>query len=184
MKDSKKKKTGTLLYLIVLLSVFAMFIGTSYAYHIKKLKEKDNTNVTVKNLDMLLMFNKGNQVNGKNIKPGWEESLEFSLENFSEDTIGKYKIVLEIITPLSNISDENFVYTLEGVSESKDTSNKVINVNETPIPVATKDLTNAVITPQNTHSYKITFKLKKDADAKKYVNSLFSVMIKIANDNN
>ena len=89
-----------------------------------------------------------------------------------------------MITPLSNISDENFVYTVEGESESKDTSNKLINITETPVPVVTKDLSNAYITPNNTHSYKITFKLKSDADAKKYTNNLFSVKVKIANDNN
>ena len=184
MTEDKKKKLNITLYLVVFLAVIAMFVGTYYAYHIKTIKEKDKTSVTVKNLDMLLMFNNGNQVNGKNIKPGWEESIEFSLENFSEDTIGKYKIVIEIITPLSNISDEDFVYTVEGSSESKDDTNRVISLTETPIPVVTKDLTNGIITPKNIHSYKITFKLKKNANAKKYANSLFSAKIRIANDNN
>ena len=180
----KDKKINAIIYLVVLLAVIAMLIGTSYAYHVKKERQKDNTNVTVKNLDMLLMFNNGDQVNGKNLKPGWEESLEFSLENFSNDTIGKYKIVLEIITPLSNISDENFVYSIEGESESKDTSNKVITITDTPVPVVTKDLTNGVITPQNKHNYKVTFKLNKEANSKKYVNSLFAVRVRISNDNN
>lgn len=184
MEEKKPKKLNMTLYLVVFLAVIAMLIGTYYAYHVKTIKEKDKTNVTVKSLDMLLMFNNGNQVNGKNIKPGWEESIEFSVENFSDDTIGKYKIVIEIITPLSNISDENFVYTIEGTSESKDTTNKTINLEDTPIPVVTKDLNSAVITPKNIHSYKITFKLKDKADAKKYANSLFAAKIKIANDNN
>ena len=184
MKERNPRKLSVTLYLVVFLAVIAMLIGTYYAYHVKTIREKDKTNVTVKNLDMLLMFNNGNQVNGKNLKPGWEESVEFSLENFSEDTMGKYKIVIEIITPLSNISDENFVYTITGESESKDTSNKVININETPVPVVTKDLTNAVITPKNTHSYKVTFRLKDSAKGKNYSNSLFAARIRIANDNN
>ena len=87
-------------------------------------------------------------------------------------------------TGIVKACDENFVYTIEGTSESKDTTNKTINLEDTPIPVVTKDLNSAVITPKNIHSYKITFKLKDKADAKKYANSLFAAKIKIANDNN
>lgn len=180
MREQKQKKISTILYVIVLIAVFVMFLGTSYLYYVKVIKG-DEKNVSVKNFDMLLMFDNGNQINGHNIKAGYEETKEFTIENYSSDTIGKYKIVLEVITPLSNISNDNFVYVLEGVSDSKDNTNKVVNITETPVPILTKDLGSAVITPKTKHSYKLTVRLNKGNNI---VNdNMFSLKIKIANDN-
>ena len=180
MENKKSKNFNNILYVFVLIAIIAMFTSFYFLYE-KKVVEPSNKETIINKFEMLLMFNKDNQINGHNIKQNWVDSREFSIENFSSDTIGKYKIILEIITPLSNMIDENFVYTVEGLSESNDTSNKVINVSETPIPVVTKDLGTASITPKNTHNYKIVFKLKKGA--KKYPSeNLFSVRIKVIND--
>lgn len=179
MENKKSKNFSIILYTIVLVAIIIMLASFYFLYK-KKVVDPSNRETIVNKFEMLLMFNKDNQVNGHNIKEGWEESREFSIENFSNDTIGKYKIVLEIVTPLSNMIDENFIYTVEGSSNSTDTSNKVINVSETPIPVITKDLGVASITPKNTHNYKIVFKLKKGA--KKYPSgNIFSVRIKVIN---
>ena len=76
--------------------------------------------------------------------------------------------------------DESFVYTLEGESQSTDTSNRVISVSETPIPVVTKDLGTAVITPKNIETYKIKFSLKKGS--RKYPkDNIFAIRIKVVN---
>ena len=151
----------------------------------KRVIKSDNTNVVVRNLNMLVSFDKSSQINIHNIKPGFEDNISFSVENFSNDTIGNYKIIAEVITPLSNIVDDNFVYTIEGVSDSNDTSNRVANVSETPIPVATKEIGNATITPNNKHTYNIIIKLKKDADKNKYSKeTLFSLRIKVSVDSN
>ena len=129
---------GSFLNVCILIAIVLMFLSFFYLYQ-KRVVEPSNKEVIVNKFEMLLMFNKDSQINGHNIKEGWEESREFTIENFSTDTIGKYNIILEIITPLSNMIDENFIYTVEGSSEKTDTSNKVINVSETPIPVVTKD---------------------------------------------
>ncbi len=180
----KGKKIHILIYILVLLSVFAMFAGCFYMYY-KNVIKKDDTNVIVKNLNMLVSFDKSSQINIHNIKPGFEDNITFTVENYSEDTIGNYKVIAEIITPLSNMSDDNFLYTIESTSQSKDTSNKLINISDVPVPVMTKELGSATITPNNIHSYKITIKLKDNADKSKYLNdSLFSLRIKISVDNN
>lgn len=176
----KSKKFSIILYIVVLLSIFAMFAGMFYMYY-KNVIKKDDTNVIVKNLNMLVSFDNNSQINIHGIKPGHEESLSFSIENYSEDTIGNYKIIAEIITPLSNMSDENFVYYIEGETDNKDTSNRVVNVSNTPVPVITKELGSGTITPNNKHNYKLTIKLNNNADAKKYSkDSLFSLRIKIS----
>ena len=184
MSKSKSKKFHIMLYLVVLVAVFAMFIATSYAYYKKIIKEKDESNLNIKYVNMLTTFYSPDQINGYNIKPGWEKEVEFTIENSSEDTIGNYKISFEIITPLSNMSDEDFVYTITGSSESKDNSNVVINKIDTPIPVLNRDIGLGSITPNNTHTYKITLKLKDNADIKKYSskNYLFAGKIKVKND--
>ena len=179
MENKKSKNFNAILYTFVLIAIVVMLVSFYFLYK-KKVIDPNNKETIVNKFEMLLMFNKDNQVNVHNIKDGWEDSREFSIENFSTDTIGKYNIVLEVITPLSNMVDENFIYTVEGTSLSNDTSNKVINVNETPIPVVTKDLGTASITPKNTHNYKIVFKMKKGA--KKYPSgNIFSVRIKVVN---
>ena len=181
MEEAKNKKRSTILYLVVLMSVFVMFLATAYEYYVKVIKVEEK-NVIVKNFDMLLMFDRGNQIDAHNIKKGYEETMEFSLENFSEDTIGKYKIVIEVITPMSNMINENFVYTLEGESDSKDTSNKVINIGQTPVPVLNKELGGAMITPKTVHKYKLTIKLLDDKNVN-VKDNMFSIKISIANDN-
>ena len=179
MENKKSKNFNLILYIFVFIAIIVMLTSFYFLYR-KKVIDPTNKETIVNKFDMLLMFNKDDQINGHNIKAGWEDSREFTIENYSTDTIGKYNIILEIITPLSNMIDENFVYTVEGISESNDTTNKVINVSETPIPVITKDLGTASITPKNTHSYKIVFRLKKGA--KKYPSgNVFSVRVKVVN---
>lgn len=179
MENKNQKKFGIILGIFILLAVIVMFVSFYFLYQ-KKVVEPSHKETVINKFEMLLMFNQDSQVNGHNIKPGWEETREFSIENFSNDTIGKYNIIIEVITPLSNMIDENFIYKLEGVSQSVDTSNKTINASETPIPVVTKNLGTAYITPKNIHNYKMTFKLKKGA--KKYPSgNIFSVRIKVVN---
>ena len=38
MKDESTTKTNTIIYLLVLVVLFTMLIGTSYAYYVKKIK--------------------------------------------------------------------------------------------------------------------------------------------------
>lgn len=181
----KIKKAHIFIYFLVLISVIAMLVATSYAYYVKVKKSEEKVNVEVKNFDMLLTFENGSQINGHSLIPGWTDSVEFTVANYSKDTIGKYKIVLEVITPLSNMVDEDFVYEIVGESDSKDTTNKVVNKGSTPVPVATKDLGSGVITPNTTHTYKIVYKIKDTADSRKYgKESLFASKIKIVNDDN
>ena len=180
MQKTKHKKFYYVLYVVVLVAVLLMFLSSLYLYNIKVIKPAEQK-VVVKNYEMLLMFNGEAEINAHNINVGWTQTKEFSIENFSEDTIGRYKIILEVITPLSNMVDESFVYTLEGETDSKDNTNKVVSVVETPVPVVTKELGTAVITPKSVQNYKLTFKLNKNN--KKYGNNIFSVKVKVVSDN-
>lgn len=181
----KIKKAHIFIYFLVLIAVIAMLITTSYAYYVRVKKSEEKVNVEVKNFDMLLTFEKGSQSNGYSMLPGWNDSIEFTIENYSKDTIGKYKIVMEIITPLSNMIDEDFVYEIVGESDNKDNTNKVVNKSSTPVPVSTKDIGSGVITPNTKHTYKVTYNIKNNADRKKYSKeSIFASKIKIVNADN
>ena len=183
MKKTNSKKLDLYIYIIVLICVFIMFVGMFLTYYVKTNKNNDKV-VKHNSVLMSLTYDGKDQININNIKPGWEDKLNFSISNYSNDSISKYKIVLEIITPLSNMIDEDFLYTIEGVSDSKDNTNMTINNSNTPIPVITKELNGGVITPNSTHNYTISFKLNKKASEKKYKdNSLFSAKIKVMDDN-
>ena len=138
MKKNNSRKLDLYVYLVVLICVFIMFMGTFLSYYVKTNKEK-NKNIIHNSVLMALTFNGKEQVNINNIKPGWNDKLEFSVTNYSSDTIGKYKIVLEIITPLSNMVDEFFVYSVESTCDNKDTTNTLINSSDTVIPVVSKE---------------------------------------------
>lgn len=189
-KKKKNKKNNFSIHaylvisLIVFIAVFAMFVATFYSYYIKNIKEDENKTVVVKNFDMLLIFENGSQVHGYNLKPGWNKIVDFSIQNFSEDTVGKYKIVLEIITPLFNMTDEDFVYELSGYSDNKDVSNRLVNQLSTPLPVITKEIGSAIITPNTTHTYQLKLKINDFADSSKYIDgNIFSAKVKIIKGN-
>ena len=77
MNNNKNTKINMVIYLFALLAVFVMLISTSYAYYVKSIKNNDNTKVVVKTANMLLRYYEGNQINAMNIKPNWEETLDF-----------------------------------------------------------------------------------------------------------
>lgn len=183
MSKKSSKKFNIILYLLVLIFVFVMFMATSYAYYTKTSKEKDK-NIVYNELLMSINYEGKDQLNVVNIRPGWEDSLTFTINNFSEDTIGKYKLVFEIITPLSNMMEEYFTYDLEGISESKDKTNSTINNTNVVVPVASKELEGGIITPKNVHTYKLNIRLDKKVNAKKYPKgSIFSARVKLVSVN-
>ena len=112
------KKISTILYIVVFIFVFIMFGVTAYAYYTKT--KKEDIKKEEKHFDMLVSFDNTNEIEARNLRNGYEVVKEFSVKNYSKDTIGKYSINFEIVTPLSNMVDEEFTYTLEGTSESKD----------------------------------------------------------------
>ena len=175
----KNKKINTIIYIVAFVFVFIMFIATSYAYYNKVIKKDGETKET-NSFNMLVMFNTSNIIDVKNPKKGYNTIKEFTVENFSKDTIGKYSIDFEVVTPLSNMVDENFIYTLEGASDSKDNTNKVINIPSTPVPVLSKTIGSGVITPKNIHSYKLNVSLNSNNYIK---NSMFNALIKIKINN-
>ena len=148
-----------------------MLISTSYAYYVKSIKNNDNTKVVVKTANMLLRYYEGNQINAMNIKPNWEETLDFSIENYSGDTVGRYKIYLDIISPLTENIDENFVYSLEATSNKNSSTNKLVSISETSVPVSKTTLGIGTIPVGNIHNYKFKLKLKDNGQDQSYLMS-------------
>ena len=102
------KKINTILYIIVFVFVFIMFITTSVAYYRKVIKKNNNV-IETNNFSMLVSFDNTDKINANNLNNGYEIKKTFTIKNYSEDTIGKYSITFDIVTPLSNMVDEDFV---------------------------------------------------------------------------
>lgn len=167
-ENNKFKKFNMAIYLLTLIALFTMLIGTSYAYYVKKIKNGDQTRVIIKSSNMLLRFYDGNQINASHIMPGWEDTYRFSVENYSPDTVGKYKIKLEIISPLTDNIEENFVYELKG-TPTKNNSDKLVTKSETAIPVKTTDLGVGTISVGSLHEYELKLKLKENNQNQTYL---------------
>lgn len=155
----KKTKLFIILYSFVYIFILAMTIGICISYYNNYIK--DHSDIIKENkFSLLVNYDRTDNISLTNLPYNYSDSYTFKVENFSEDTIGNYKIIFEVITPVSNMIDENFVYTLTSKSISTDKSNIVVSKSETPIPIVTKELGIATITPGNTHEYTLNLKLK------------------------
>lgn len=164
------KKSTTILYIIILIVVLAMFCGTTYSYY-KRVIKKDEANVTVKVINLLVEYDNGSKINLDNFKYDEEYNHTFSIINDSEDEIGKYKLQFEIITPFNKSIDDNFIYNLECSTKEEDKINKLVNIDNTPVPVSNKEIGEGTITPSNTHTCKLSFKVKNNNQDKNYLNN-------------
>ena len=177
------KKFNMVLYIFVLIAILIMFAGTSYAYYRQTHKPKE-TNVTIKNINLLIEYDNGSKLNLKNLEFDKEYDYNFNIINDSKDEIGEYKLVFEIITPLENIIRDNFIYTLESNSTSSDTVNELVIKNNSVVPISNVELGVGKITPNNTHSYKLKLIIKKDDLDKSYLkNKIFVGRIKVVSNN-
>ena len=180
MKEKKISKFNLILYILIFIFLVLMFSGTFYLYYIKEIKSNDEPKIIYNNVNLLVNYSYKDTIDLKTLNPGFTESYDFSIENSSSDITANYKIMFEVITPLSNMIDENFVYTLESTSDKVDNTNKLVSKNETPVPISNKELGTAVITPQNKHSYKLTLQVKSNGQAYNYLNGkIFVARIKI-----
>ena len=164
MEKKYASKCNTIVYLLVLIVMFAMLIGTSYAYYVKKIKNGDERRVVIKTANMLMRYKESSEINVADVEPGFEKSMDFSIENYSTDTVGKYKIKLEVISPLIDTTDENFVYELSGTANKNSSNNTLVKLNETPVPVTTTTIGTGIITTKTVHDYKLTIRLKENGE--------------------
>lgn len=144
------------LYILIFITLIVMFIGVSYSYYTKKILGGDNTRVIIKTADILIKYYETNIIESYDISPGWSDDFEFVLENFSPNVDAEYKISLEIISPLTEEPDENFVFSLTGKTESKD---EIIKFDESKVPIKTKVIGSTKISAGAIHSYKLNFQL-------------------------
>lgn len=179
----KKNKFQIVLYVLILIAVLAMFSGTAIYYYNKVIKPK-NVNIEIKTINLLVEYNNSNQISLNNIKYGEQEPFSFTVRNDSKDEIGNYRIEFEIITPLDNMIDENFIYDLECETNSSDTEDKTITIKDGIVPVSNKDIGSATITPGNTHQYTLKLNLVKNNQDKDYLkDKIFVAKIKVLSVN-
>ena len=79
--------------------------------------------------------------------------MTFSVENYSNDTDAKYKISLDIISPFTETIEESFIYSVTGIS--KNTSDVLVNIENSPVPIKTSELGIGQIKSNSIHDYKL-----------------------------
>lgn len=178
----KKTKIFIILYSLIYVFILTMAIGLGISYYNNNIKDH-STVIKENKVNLLINYDKTDNISLTNLKYNYDDTYTFKVENFSNDTIGKYKVIFEVITPASNMIDENFVYTLSSKSNSNDKTNVIVNKNETPIPIVTKELGSAIITPGNSHEYTLNIKLK-NIKTNYLIGKVFVAGIKIENISN
>ena len=149
-ENEKARKFNIVIYLLVLVTLFTMLIGTSYAYYIKTIKNGDETKVVIKSSNMLLRFYDGNQINTYNIEPNWESTYNFE-------------------KPLIDSIEDSFVFELTGKS-SKNNNDKLVIKNEQPVPNSSTELGVGNISVGSLHDYELKLKLKDNGKDQNYLN--------------
>lgn len=175
----KKNKYYNFLYIFVFISSLIMTITTIFVYY--KNEVNNISKVDIKKVNLLINYDKTSVISLNNLPYNFNNNYTFSIQNFSKDVVGKYKVIFEIITPGSNVVDENLVYTLSSSSKSNDSTNITVSKNETPIPIVNKELGVGVITPGNTHEYTLNIKLK-NSKTNYLISSSVVASIKIENE--
>ncbi len=184
MKEQKKDNKFNLLFsLIVLLGVFIMLVACTYSYYMKEIK-KDNKDVTINTITMSMQYFNQENIELSNLKPGFTYKYNFSVNNYSEDIIGKYKLIFDIETPLNNNIDEDFTYSLEATSDSNDKTNSLIYKTNMSVPTQSLVIGSGTITPNNKQYYTLTLNIKNNSDIQKYIGKVFVAKIYLKIDNN
>lgn len=169
----KENKTREIIIAIICIILFgSVCVGTAYAFIAATIiGNEDNGDITIKSAQVYAMF-EGNDLDAKQILPGYSNSIEFTITNTSTtpNTYGNYSLVWNI--DKNEINDNNFVYTLVGKtyngSEEVTTTipyNTVINISETRVPEMSTVLGTGVINTGITHKYKLTITFKETGTA-------------------
>jgi hypothetical protein len=175
--NKKANIINIILSLIVFIAVCAMVALTTYSYY-KKVDDSQNQ-IKYNSYNMLVKYDKGNQINAYNLIPGWEGNYSFQIQNFSKDTIAKYKVSLEVLTPLSKEINDLFTFKLESISDNDDNTNKLINIEKQNMPISNKELGVSVITPNTTHTYNLNIKIDSLMEKEFLLDKMFVAKINI-----
>lgn len=157
----KELKFNLIMYTFIFFSLVVMLIGTTYSYYNNKIENSNDEKVIIRSANMLLRYDEGNELNVSNVLPGFSDVYTFSIENYSNDVDGKYKIILDIIEPLIDKKDENFIFSLSGVSNRYDDFG-FITYQEDEIPIESIELGIALIPSNTLHKYTLNIKLKEN----------------------
>lgn len=169
----KEKDIKTYIYaIIVVLSFILVAIGASLAIVYYKVNgNDDNGEVNVKTPYVSAMFKDTNNINDKDILPGWSNDMTFEIVNISKDenAVGRYSLYWDVLT--NEINDSNFVYTLVGDSylngnliKESDT-NKLVSVgSEMIVPNTNTLIGHGTINTGVTHKYTLNIKFKENGN--------------------
>ena len=173
MKKEKRSRFKYYIYAIVpILSFISVAFLATYSFYLATVVGNDESeNMILKTAQVTAMFESHDSINATSIKPGFSDSLEFSIFNTTpeKNIYGNYTLSWEII--INDIDDNSFTYTLEGKAYKngevleEDDKNKLVSIKTpTRIPTASSSIGDGIINSFVEHRYKLSVQFKETGD--------------------
>lgn len=164
--DNNKGQT-IFLSVIGIATLLVAIVGATFAWFSISVSGNDKASSVIVTTATLgsVAFTDGDEINLTNIRPETspQKVKTFTVANTNKDATEdvKYKIELVVDTnTLTPAADGQFVNTLTGTTNGTGT---VVNVAESAVPEATKELGQGILKGYETHSYTYTIQFKENS---------------------
>lgn len=160
-EEKKIERHTLLIYIIAILTLLVAIIGATFAWFSAKIIGNENaSSVLIKSSSLTIEYLASNEINEKNIGPGFSKNLTFTISNNSGGTAG-YKLYWLVGT--NEFVGNDLVYSLTATSNK--TGDKFVTANQTVIPKVTEQIGTGVIPTGNVQTYTLNVSfLNRDAD--------------------
>lgn len=175
-EDKKIKRHTLFIYIIAIITLLIAIIGATFAYFAARIIGNENaSSVLIRSSSLTIEYLTENEINVKNIGPGFSKDLNFTISNSSGGTAG-YKLYWVVGT--NEFVNDDLVYSLSATSTG--TGDTLVTTNNKVIPKVSGEIGTGAIPSGNVQNYKLTVQfLNKDANQNENQNKTFAGKIEV-----
>ena len=159
MKEKEEKRKNQPILFIMILSVITLLVavtGATLAYFAATVHGNESaSSVLIQTSSLVIEYKTLNEINEKNIKPNFEKTMNFTIENKGvNNSVVGYKIFWNVTK--NNFEGNDLVYSLNGISNKNDDT--IINKVDEKIPLSNSEIGLGIINPGSIQQYNLVIK--------------------------